>query len=227
MKDWRRSNRAARRLLRTGDTIGALRELNAAISLCPVGERRSLASMLYLLGMILVKLDRPEVALQSWSASRKLDKGGYAAREFGRFANGYGMLRQPTADRDDFYAFRSIQVSRYLAAAESRRFRSPGEREMVFVLIADAFIRLRAAPGFTTLDFGQKLSAFRRAEVRFPLMVGGGGGLRPDGSARRSGAIVPFDFAMNRFVLDDSRCMCGSGLPFRLCCGRITSCDDL
>ncbi len=228
MNDWQHNYRLARINLKRGDSVAAMKHLQGAIDACPVTQRIELSRMFYYLGMVLVRLGKPPVALKSWASAFKLAKRGYGARMYGRFSNGYGMVKCQDSATDDFYAFRSVQTSRYLGSKESRCFQSGTERDMVFVLIADAFLRLRKSYPLASMGCKEKLALYRRAKISFPLVsrndpqeAGVEGGICP------SADVVAVDFVMNRVLDDDSRCSCGSGKPYRLCCGRLPSCFEI
>jgi hypothetical protein len=214
---WRSDFVSARRFLVAGRLAEALRRIESAISACPIEERSALSRMLYFAGIILFKLGNMSAALKSWAPSMKLTKNGASAKMYRRFTNGYGMQRNPDAETDDFLAFRSVQVGKFLKMKENGRFTSDVERDMALVLIADAFVRLKKTYPLTSLSCQEKIALFRRAGISFPLAA----------RLKYENEIIHADFIRNRVMDDGARCLCGSGLSYLTCCGRIPACSDV
>jgi len=224
MLNWSMHYRRGRRFLSRHEPRGAIAELRKAADACPVSARRDLARILYYLGLALERTGRGDLAVMSWVSARKLVHFGAVDRAYGRWVNEYGMRRRPSPEADDFEAFKSIQTARYLSKRGSRRFGSRAERDAVNDLIDDAWKVFSAQLKFQGLSCSQKLDLFRRARVDLPFLC------VEDAMAEGCEPIVG-NFRSSHVrsprVAGDDRCTCGSGLPFRACCGRLRSCIEL
>ena len=130
-----------------------------------------------------------------------------------RVANDYGMPRAACAEHDDYRAFCSIQIRRYLEGVPDRRFENQREIDAVLTMIADAWIRLGSSRPLETASCDEKLKAFKKAGIEYPALRE-----RP---GMPQGAVIHADFVHGKALQPDDRCTCGSGLPYRMCCGRI------
>lgn len=202
----------------------ALKEFRKALEGCSVSDAPATSQVLYYLGLAVLRSGYPGLAAKSWVNGRKMLRRGRLAKACGRWVNGYGMYRRSNSVEDDFYAFRSIQIARYLASRGAGRFGSQAERDVVYELILDAWKVLEKSTLLTSLGPSEKLALFKRARVDLPFMY------IEDALAGTYEALV-VDFRsgkrLARRIKEDDRCPCGSGLPRRMCCGRITSCTEL
>ncbi len=123
---------------------GALRLFRKALDECPVTDEKTLARLLYFLGIALMRLGHKSSAMDSWRASHRLKHGSYALKMLQRYANCYGMARQTNGELDDWKAFLSIQVDRYLATKKNGRFSTDAERDMVRDLVFEYWRAIRA-----------------------------------------------------------------------------------
>lgn len=146
----------------------ALRYLRSAVEACPVSESAMLESCLYWLGVALLRLDRPELALKSLGQARKLNRGGVAARAYAQRVNGYGMPKRTSPDLDDFYAFFSIQSCLFLSSRPGQRFVSEGEKDTVTRLIAMAWQSVKRSIPLSERSIKEKLRLFRDWPRVFP-----------------------------------------------------------
>ncbi|WP_319414683.1 hypothetical protein [Marispirochaeta aestuarii] len=62
--------------------------------------------------------------------------------------NDYGMLRQMSSELDDWNAFYSVQLKKYLESKRSRKIGSQGEKDMIWDLIFE-YCRVFSAPGYS------------------------------------------------------------------------------
>jgi hypothetical protein len=200
----------------------ALDPLRAAIEAIPPARGDELSRALYWLSLALLKLDKKDLALKSLSSAQKLRRRGFARRFYLHNVNEYGMPRKPSPELDDFYAFMSIQLAAYLVKKPRRRFASPLERETVLKIIMDAWKILQPALLSIDYDCGQKLQLFKRARPSFPSFGLG----RDNTTILRHGfdARQAFGPPVAQF---DQRCVCGSGLPYSRCCGRVKGLGEL
>lgn len=224
MHSWSMHYSRGRRFLSRHEPRPAIVELTQAAANCPANYRRDLARILYYLGLALERTGRGDLAVMSWVNARKLVRSGAVERAYGRWVNEYGMRRRPSREADDFAAFKSIQMARYLSKRGSRRFASRAERDAVSDLIEDAWKSFSAQRVLQGLPCARKLELFRRATVDLPFLCvedAMESGFEPIVGNFRAGRTGPAR------VLSDDRCPCGSGLPFRACCGRLHSCVEL
>ena len=164
------------------------------------------------------KLGLKDSALKCWNAGRRIRKNGHSGKMFNRFANGYGMAKQNTEELDDWKAFYSVHLERYLLSKRSRRIGTDAERDMIRDLIADHWERLKESGTLTGKTCEEKMALFRREKIVFPFFM------VPNSLGD---AIVPVHFNEKRKMRCADRCQCGSGLPFYMCCGRTPGVDEL
>ncbi len=205
--------RGLRELLRHRPDL-AVRSLRKAADSCPATRPGELSARLYWLSLALFRLDRPELALKGLASAQKLRPRGTARASYVRRVNDYGMLRRRSPELDDFYAFYSIHTCSYLAKKNDGRFDSPSEKDAVVRLIGDAWRAVSVSGRLAGLSPSRKLSLFRDWPVAFPAF-----GTLAAVDAR----VRPGDFRRGRPQGCDDHCACGSGLPYRKCCGRIAS----
>ncbi|MFA6507151.1 MAG: SEC-C domain-containing protein [Treponemataceae bacterium] len=202
----------------------AVAELREAAAACPARARKDLSRILYYLGLALERSGQPSLAVKSWASARRLERGGAIGRVFARWVNEYGMRRMQSRDLDDYCAFKAAQVARYLSKRGLGRFGSKAERDAVIDLITDSWRVLQKSGFLRGLTASRKMELFHRARVQLPFLY------LEDALETPSRAITG-DFrhgsAVSVRVKPDDRCPCGSGLPFRRCCGRQASCLEL
>jgi len=224
MTSWTLSYKRGLRLLSDHKPLEASREFRRAAQDCPASNRLHLARVLFYFGISLERSGQGTLAVKSWVNARKLVRSGAVARAFDRWVNDYGMRRRPNTEGDDYCAFKSIQVGRYLGTRGSGRFGSQAEKDAVNDLILDAFRLLSRSGILQGLPVQRKLELFKRSRVDLPfLYVDDALELQKEplvGNFRRAqlGAVR---------VGPEDRCACGSGLPSRVCCGRLSSCMEI
>jgi hypothetical protein len=189
----------------------AVRSLRKAADACPATRPGELSKRLYWLALALFRLDRPELALKGLASAQKLRPRGIARAAYQHRINEYGMLRRQSPELDDFYAFYSIHSCAYLGRKRNSRFDSSSEKDNVVRLIGDSWRAISRSGRLAKLGPAEKLAMFREWPIAFPsfgvLSVG-------------AGRVVPVNFKKGARQDCDERCSCGSGLPFRQCCGR-------
>ncbi len=188
--------------------VDALRAFRLAVEKTAPGDPR-LPEYLYWFSVSLIRLGRLELAARSLASARAFERRGHASRLFGRIVNGYGMVRTDCAEHDDFRAFASIQIRNYLASKKRRSFGSIEERDAVVRVLVDGWARVSAEGALEGKSCAERLEHFRNWRMSFPDRVVGCGC-----------PVIQADFRTGRRVNTDDRCSCGSGLPFRMCCGR-------
>lgn len=224
MRSWQADYKRGLRFLSRHRLSGAVESLRGAAELCPASSRAELARILYYLGLALERSGYSSLAVKSWVSARRLSRRGAVARANARWVNEYGMRRMPTSDGDDYCAFKAAQTARYLSKRGSGKFGSRAERDAVTDLIGVSWATLSSSGVLRGLSPARKMELFRRAKVDLPFLYAEdafdagedptvGNFRRPSlGKVRVSG---------------DDRCPCGSGLPFRRCCGRQASCVEI
>ena len=188
----------------------ALARFHRAASRCPVDESRELDRILYYMGMALTRLNDTRAALSSWETALDLPRNGLCRHILNARTNRYGMRRCETRDRDDLQAFAAVQWSRYLASRPTGRVSCLAERDVVADVINDAWVEIKRRGDLDGLTEERKLDAYRKVLIIFPDYVAEGDD-RP---------VVNVDFRTGKRPGLDDRCSCGSGRPYRLCCGR-------
>ncbi|MFP4549983.1 MAG: SEC-C metal-binding domain-containing protein, partial [Spirochaetales bacterium] len=161
-------------------------------------------------------------AIGSLVESARLEKRGQARRALRYRTNCYGMARQQSSQLDDKYAFFGIHLARYLRSKQSHRLGTKAEIDMIGDLIEEYWHALRSSYELGRLNPAQKRMLFRETPVVFPFFS------VPDELAQRTESReLPVDFHRGVRLKASDRCSCGSGLPFRLCHGRIPGLDEL
>lgn len=204
---------AAMRALRNHEPERALPLMRDAVAACPVALHHELARRLYWLSMVLFKLGRDGPAVKALASAQRLDRRGYGRAMYNRKVNGYGMPRASCSEHDDYKAFFSIQVKRYLSGVPGRRFASQEELEEILKLIAAAWVSLGKKGVLPEGSCADKLDAFREVHIDFPPLR--------ERQAPSIARTLTANFRTGEAVCADSRCPCGSGLEFSRCCGRI------
>ncbi len=194
----------------------ALGYLQKAVEAIPPSCADQLSSALYWLSIALFRLDRRELAIRSLSNAQKLRRQSYARSMYLRNINAYGMIKRPTPELDDLYAFVSIQLGAYLSKKPNRRFGTEAEHATVLKLVLEAWDHLRTSGAMESLECGEKLQLFKKVKIDFPLFGVQFGTLRFRTQGARNS---PQDYS--------APCRCASGLPYRQCCGRIQGLQEL
>ncbi len=131
-----------RRALSDHDVPLAISLLKTAVDDCPSSERSALSRRLYWLSLALRRMGKDGLALKALSSAQRLAPRGYARSMYARLANDYGMPRSSCTEHDDYRAFCSIQIRRYLDRVPDRSFSNQDESDQVLRIIADAWLRL-------------------------------------------------------------------------------------
>jgi tetratricopeptide (TPR) repeat protein len=194
----------------------ALAFLRTTVELTPPSCESELSKALYWLSIALLRLDQRDLALKSLANAQKLRRQSHARQLYLRNVNEYGMIRRPTKELDDLYAFVSIQLSSYLIRRPNHRFVSEAEHSTVLKLILEAWRQLKGSPAFQSLECGEKLHLFRTLKIDFPRFHA------YDTPSRHGESWPP-----RSTIYNIKSCFCGSGLPHMQCCGRIQGLSEL
>ena len=194
----------------------ALELFRKSIELTPPSSEKTLSRALYWLSIALLQLNKRDLAVKSLANAQKIHRQGYIRRFYIRHVNEYGMIKQPTKELDDLYAFLSIQLSFYLLNRPSYRFGSEAEHSMVLAFLLHTWKNIKGTEEFKSLDCSEKLLLFNKLKIDFPAFAPYSVVQR-----KRERQIIPSNIAYNQL------CSCGSGLPFMQCCGRIRGISEL
>ena len=197
----------------------AVKSLQRALERCPASRAQDLYRVCFYLGVALQKVGYSQSAIKSWTTCQRLNKRGHTRKMLARITNCYGMERQRSTEADDWQAFYSIQVARYLLCKNKRTFSTLAEQDMIRDLIRDAWTSLKGSPGLEGQTGCEKMKAFRSVRIVFPTVVLGG--------AHADGPIISVNFQTKARVGLSDRCACGSGLPNFQCCGRTPGKEEL
>lgn len=224
MREWTVAFNRGRRALSRHRPAAAVRDFNVSLKTCPVADPKNLSRVLYYLGLALEHSGSPSLAVKSWVNARRLVRRGRMVKLFGRWVNDYGLRRCSSPAADDYQAFKSVQAGRYLGLRGTGKFGSPAERDVVYGVIADAFKVLAKAGILNGRSATDKLALFRRARLDFPHLhqeTDYAQDCEPLVGNFRPGA------GQTLRIRADDPCACGSGLPRRMCCGRLYSCREI
>ncbi len=193
----------------------SIKAFRQAADHCPASKPEMLSRILYFLGISLERSGQSSLAIQSWINARRLVHRGFIVKSYPRWINEYGMRRTNNSEVDDYYAFATIQVSRYLSNRTSHCFYSREEQDMVVNVIQDTWKLLEKSKILLSLSVDKKIELFKRARLDFPYIC------------REESFTYYAKPSLDTFKKDESIansegfCSCGSGLPRRMCCGRI------
>jgi len=191
-----------------------------------------LSNALYWLAVALRQMGQNDLALKSLATAQKLWRHGTARKVYVHSINEYGMTRRASPDLDDFFAFMHLQLAKYLGRKSSRRFASLEEHEAVMDTLFDAWKAIQVSEVLAGLSCAEKALFFRRTQVSFPVVAGGGVYLssthrRADNARSKPFSSAACEAGHHVALATVQRCPCGSGLPYLQCCGRIKSIKEL
>lgn len=219
MSRWDRELRRGKRELMHHNPEAALKAFESALNLCPVDDPRHLSKVFYYLAFTLLRLGKKNAALRSFTAAARLRKRScYSGKMLHRLGNDYGMVRQSSPELDDWRAFYSIHLARYLRSKNTQRIITSAEGDMIRDLIFDCWKSLTSRRLLKDRTADEKLSLFRSVEIVFPFYVV---------PSVREPNIIAVDFLAKSRLAAQDRCRCGSGMPFTMCCGRTRGVDEL
>lgn len=200
----------------------ALRDLRLSIWLCPVSHKKELSNILRHLGIALNKIGFKGAALKAWSDSCKITKNKSSRDAIKRLTNNYGMPKQKSRCMDDWRAFYSIQLKKYLGMKRSSKLSNRAEMDMVRQVISQAFLNLQSRGLLAKKGCEEKKKFFYNQQVVFPT---GNDPLQKNDTQNKQCIIIDFD--THKPIKPETPCYCGSKLAYKTCCGRIPSLDEL
>ncbi len=170
-RDWNRYIKHGKRCLKKHDPSGALDYFREAVEMIPVENRAELSRVLYYMGITLGKMGISSGAVRSWKTSMQLDKRGYASKMYRNASNGYGMVKQSTCEQDDWKAFYSVHICRYLETKKSRKLGSDAEKDMIWDLIYESWIQFKSQVNLKGKNPSEKLMLFKSMKIIFPFFM--------------------------------------------------------
>lgn len=200
------------------DPRKALGCFQKALEECPADQSADLAKIFLYIGLALKKLGMLDSALRSWNVGRKLEPHGFSGKLFERFANAYGMQKQRTEEMDDWKAFYSVHLERYLQHKRSGRIGTEAEKDMIHDLIFDYWTDFSRTGILRGKSAREKMVLFRSVKILFPFFV------VPEKLEER---VIPVHFTEKKRISAGDLCFCGSNLPYFLCCGRTPGEEEL
>ncbi len=189
-----------------------------AMLVAPSAKPGPMASILYYHGLALYKTGHRGRAIARWVQSQRHLKFGHTRKVLRRCTNAYGMPKQDSSEKDDWHAFLAVHLSRYLRKKKSGRLDTRAETDMIRELIDDYWRGLLSSNALDGKTVDEKRELFHKIVIVFPFFE------MPD---RLDDSLVHVDFDAKRRLTPSDRCTCGSGLQFKLCCGRTPGEDEL
>ncbi len=197
----------------------AMMHFRAVVESTPVEDTRAFVEAMYWLAVSFFRLDKPELAIKTLASAQRIRRRGVVRDAYLAWVNGYGMIRRGKSELDDFYAYSSLQIGSYLGKKRMKRFDSMEEKDIVMRIVTDAWKRLCASGMLEGKSCSEKLGLFKSRKPIFPSFRQG---------ARGSGArMLAGEFGTAACLENEARCVCGSGLPYCMCCGRIPGLREL
>ncbi|WP_053228197.1 hypothetical protein [Spirochaeta cellobiosiphila] len=213
--DYKHYYKEGKRSLKSHSPKDAIRSFTKAIHVCPVAHKQELSKILYYLGFALQKLNLSGSALKTWRAGQKLR----VCRSFDivlkRYLNSYGMIKQPSSLLDDWKAFFSIQLEKYLNTKSSRRIGTLAEGDMIQQLLWEHFMSIHDEGSLIGKPACEKKRIFMNTRIIFPYIN------VPDGEKANTIRHSFVETKKSKEIV----CDCGAELSSSLCC-RITPGDD-
>ncbi len=169
---YERHYRAGQRFLRLHQTERAIRAFTACVDCAEEAPASERARSLYWLGISLYRAGQRSLAVRCWQQARCLSARLPVRRIHERLVNEYGMPRCACTELDDWQAFRSIQLARFLEARPSGRFTSRAERDAVEGLLLTAYKPLALSRRLERMSTDAKRALFSAANPLAPLFSG-------------------------------------------------------
>lgn len=170
-----RHYRAGQRFLRLHRPEQAIRAFTACVDCADDASASEKARILYWLGLALHRVGQRDLSVRCFKEARCLSASLPVRRIHERLVNEYGMPRCSCAELDDWQAFRSIQLERFLKTRPSGRFVSRAERDAVEGLLLASFKPLALSRRLERMSTEAKKTLFCAANPLAPLLAGRSG----------------------------------------------------
>lgn len=218
MEQWRVELLRGRNHLTHHEPQKAISNFKEALKLCPPCDRCGSAKILFYMGIALKRVGHYGSAVKLWISANRIKKNRLIKKMIERYANGYGMLKQATGELDDRNAFFSTQISRYLEKKHNRKFSTHAEQDVVLELLEDYWKSILKNAILIGKSIEEKREIYHKITIPFPYLF----------MPKCIGdSVVSVNFKKTNNENTSTRCYCGSGLPFAMCCGRTPVIDEL
>jgi len=158
------------RLLSSHRPQKAIAPLQKAVALCTLEDRAQLERALYWLSIALMRVGRTNLAIKALANARRVVPRGHSAALYKRLTNDYGMPRSACCDHDDYRAFFSIQVRRYLGTVPGAKFTDRLEMDTVLEMIAASWLRFKRAHDLSQFRSCEKVGLYEQFRIQFPRL---------------------------------------------------------
>ncbi len=162
--------RKSQRYLASHKAERAVALLRQAVDLCSVDNRFQLERSMYWLAIALIRLGRNPLAIKSFANARHLVPHGKSAAMYKRLTNDYGMPKSSCCDQDDYQAFFSIQVRRYLVTVPGGKFATRPEMDTVLQMIAGTWLEFKRLHDIAAIECGKKVKLYEGIRIQFPQL---------------------------------------------------------
>ncbi len=125
---------------------------------------------MYWLSIALIRVGRTNLAIKALANARQLVPHGKSSVMYKRLTNDYGMPKSTCCEHDDYQAFFSIQVRRYLTTVRGAKFSSQFEMDTVLELIASNWMQFKKAHNLQAIPCGEKVRLFEGYRIHFPQL---------------------------------------------------------
>lgn len=177
---------------------------------CHIEDHYNLSKIFYHIGNILMELGYQDQAIDSWKSSLRINPEGDIHSKVMNCINQYGMHKNRNSGEDDFKAFASIQISKYLKNKVNPRFGNLAEADVVMELIFESWRELSSQLNLSQIRCHRKIPLFEKYRIDFPIY-----------EVVEQFCEIEFNFKLKRRVKPSDECNCGSHLPYYACCGAI------
>jgi tetratricopeptide (TPR) repeat protein len=196
----------------------ALKLLSQSLKLCPPDKLMDSSNILYYIGIAFERLGFFSNAIRFWISANRIKKQRRIQKIIKRYANGYGMVKQTNDDLDDRNAFYAIQIRRYLEKKHNRIFSTDAERDVIIELVSEYWRKLAIKVLIDKKTISQKRNIFLNVQIPFPYLF------KPK---CMGDSVLSVNFKNIENIASPTRCFCGSGLVFTMCCGRTPDVEDV
>jgi len=148
----------------------AIAPLRKAVDLSSITNRVQLERSLYWLSIALIRVGRTALAIKALASARQVMPRGKGAVLYKRLTNDYGMPKSGCCGHDDYRAFFSIQVRRYLATVADGKFASSLEMDTVLEMIAAAWLQFRRSHDIESMECAKKVKLYEGLRLQFPSL---------------------------------------------------------
>ena len=215
MSDWKLYFKQGKQQNKCENFGRAQKLLEAALDGCPDDESELACEIMFEIGRAFFGKGQRGAGISNMLKAVKMGhKEAHTGNMMRCLVNEYGMPVQKEPLGNDRAAFTAIHVMRYLYTKRSGKFGTLAERDMIMELVSDAWSDFKERVNLQGLSTSQKIARFREYVIFFPTFN------VPDMKKSEDEHVIYADFG-------NDLCACGSGLPYRWCCGRIKSIDEL